>query len=297
MQCGHGAFSSIQWVCDVVGFVSHSLLQYGIVRAGLTSSGRRRSSILCSGRRTSAGGYPIIVTTATMRPWNGTRCMSRRPGVTSGYPKNTDTRLTTTNTSGTLRSTLCTCLFANNCWHSPRISVSSFLFFSFLCAKALILCEVWNVSGQKNYPKWTNHFDRKRAVSTGPGAVSADSPMYLSELDPVHQRTAPSCHYVQPRHPLHDRVRATRLRHLGRSVRGQVLRHSMVVRYPLVSTPFAPPRRTPSAHFLRSAWCRMRVHLLRRLSCTHCIAPPDLLFCLMPHVARRSRPLTRTGSS
>ena len=59
----------------------------------------------------------------------------------------------------------------------------------------------------------------------------------------------------------------------------------MVVRYPLVSTPFAPPRRTPSAHFLRSAWCRMRVHLLRRLSCTHCIAPPDLLFS---HAPRRT---------
>lgn len=29
-----------------------------------------------------------------------------------------------------------------------------------ICGMVLMRCVVWNVSGQKHYPKWTNHFDR-----------------------------------------------------------------------------------------------------------------------------------------
>lgn len=62
---------------------------------------------------------------------------------------------------------------------------------------------VFNVSGQKNYPKWTNHFDRTQSRVTRRIDLACSVCM-CSELRSVHQEAAQCCYHVEHWYRGHD---------------------------------------------------------------------------------------------
>ncbi|KAF8888760.1 hypothetical protein BD779DRAFT_1672098 [Infundibulicybe gibba] len=134
-ECGHGAFSDHKWVNDIIGFVRYLI---SILRSTANSI-LRRSHTPSSGPRISAGRSPTTVTTATML--DGARrglCPKTRSDL--GIPEHHDGLD-----------------YEELLGDTPIYTLYMLIRQQVLAFPAYLL---FNVSGQKTYPKWTNHFDR-----------------------------------------------------------------------------------------------------------------------------------------
>lgn len=121
-QCGHGAFSDHKWLNDSLGFVSWKFKFWSTLTDGKPS----RSFIPFYLPHTLVGKFLITATIRTTLPWNAMKYTFRRRGAPWVFPvQNQPLRTITINFLAILQFTLFSCLFANNCWHSLPISVSS----------------------------------------------------------------------------------------------------------------------------------------------------------------------------
>ncbi|OBZ76517.1 Delta(12) fatty acid desaturase [Grifola frondosa] len=137
-ECGHGAFSDSKIVCDVIGFVSPRL---SIDICRIHDFARMvRLSIRSCGLRTSAGRSPTTGTT-----WN--HASMERDEV---YVPKT-------------RSDLGIPLESEHGIDYDEYFGDTPIYTLFMLVRQQVLAFpaylLFNVSGQKNYPKWTNHFD------------------------------------------------------------------------------------------------------------------------------------------
>ncbi|KAI0718558.1 fatty acid desaturase-domain-containing protein [Cerioporus squamosus] len=124
-ECGHGAFSSIQWVCDVIGFITHTLLwtpffswRISHHRHHCNHASMERDEVYVPKTRSDLG-------------------IPQEHGHKIDY----DEYLGDT----------------------PIYTLFMLVRQQLLAFPAYLL---WNVSGQKNYPKWTNHLDPNSILFT-----------------------------------------------------------------------------------------------------------------------------------
>lgn len=86
---------------------------------------------------------------------------------------------------------------------------------------------VFNVSGRKDYPKWTNHFDRKELLALGAVRITTETDCKCSQLDSFHKSSTRRGHLVQHRYWRHGLGNYLRVFSVWNRKRYQVLRLPM----------------------------------------------------------------------